>query len=221
MQKGRAVPPAARTSHAPALVRFTDYPAPLATRGRASKPAWVRRHKAAAFLSALAILTAGVGIAAVLVRHDVTSTPAATAPDIQFLTGTGYSSINLAGFATVVPSTSGASATISLNGVAGAALTSLPQVMRITNNGASAHTITLARSTGATDLNAALDDFIVVIENAGTAELTWDAADTAASGTYVLPAGATRDITINLKVVDGTVAGAIGSAFGIQVSYAP
>ncbi|MHB1262378.1 MAG: hypothetical protein ACYC2H_11765 [Thermoplasmatota archaeon] len=170
---------------------------------------------------AFILLVAGVGIAAVLVRHDIATTPSAAAPEIQFLTGTGYAAINAAGFATVTVSSSGASATISLDGVAGAALTSLPQVMRITNNGASAHVITLSRSTGSTDLNSAIDDFIVVLENAGTAVLTWDAADSSASSTYSLPAGATRDITLNLRIADGTSVGAIGSAFDLQVSYSP
>lgn len=211
-----ARPPTPPARRAPTLVRFIDYPGPSP-----STSGWLRRHRLFAIAAVVALVMAGVGIAAVLIRHDVTSTPAASAPDIQFLQGTGYSSINVAGFATVTPSASGASATISLNGVAGAALTSLPQVMRITNNGAAAHTITLARSTGATDLDAALDDFIVVLENAGTPVLTWDAADSASSSAYALPAGATRDITINLRVADGTLAGAIGSAFSIQVSYAP
>lgn len=168
-------------------------------------------------MGAVVIIAAAV-TAALLIRQDITTNPAAVAPDVRFETGTDYAAINAAGFATLTIGSSGASATLALSGVAGAALTGLTNVAQIHNTDATQdYTVTFARS--ATP-NAAITDFTVTVKNGGTTVLTWNAVTTATSSSFSLPASADYDISIQLAVVDGTAAGALGS-FTMQASLVP
>lgn len=179
---------------------------------------WVSRHKILTAFLALGLLGASVGIAALLIRQDLTTSPSTTAPDVKFLTGTDYTAINTAGFATVTLGTSGASATLALSGVSGAALVTLGNVMKLQNTDATVpYDVTLARSAS---LNAAITSFVVTIKDGGTTLLTWDAVSAATSSSFNLAVSKTLDITVALVVTDGTAAGALGS-FGMQFSLTP
>jgi hypothetical protein len=179
---------------------------------------FIAQHKwAAVAVSGLVVVAAAV-TAAVLVRQDITTNPAAAAPDVRFETGTDYTAINTAGFATLTLGTSGASATLAISGIAGAALTSLTNVAQIHNTDATqAYTVTFARS--ATP-NAAITDFTVTVKNGGTTMLTWNAVSAATSSSFTLAASADWDISVQLAVTDGTAAGSLGS-FTMQASLVP
>lgn len=208
--------PSART-HATPTMSLTRPPT-LSPAGLRPPRRWVARHKALSTLLLLAMLGATAGIAALLIRQDVTTNPSTTAPDVTFVAGTDYATINAAGFATLTIGSSGASATLALSGVSGAALVTLGNVMRLTNSDATvAYDVTLARSAVP---NAAITSFIVTIKDGGTTLLTWDAVSAATSGTFNLDVSKTLDITIALVVTDGTAAGALGS-FGMQFSLTP
>lgn len=182
------------------------------------KRRWVARHKVLSVFLVLGLLTTTVGLAALLIRQDVTTNPSTTAPDVKFLTGTDYTAINAAGFATVTLGTSGASATLALSGVSGAALVTLGNVMKIQNTDASVpYDVTLARSAS---LNAAITSFVVTIKDGGTTLLTWDAVSAATSSSFNLAVSKTLDISVAIVVTDGTAAGALGS-FGMQFSLTP
>ena len=178
----------------------------------------MRRHRLFAGLMACLLIVAGAGVAALLIRNDLTTSPSTTAPDVKFLSGTDYASINAAGFATLTLGTSGASATLALSGVSGAALVSLGDVMKLQNTDATQQwTVQLARST---TLNAAITSFTVTLKDGATTLLTWDPVSAATSGTFTLDVSKTLDISIALVVVDGTAAGALGS-FAMQFSIVP
>ncbi len=156
--------------------------------------------------------------AALTIRQDVTTNPSAVAPDVVFQSGTDYAGINTAGFATLTLGTSGASATLALSGVPGAASVSLGNVMKLNNQDATqAYTVTLARST---TLDTDITSFVVTIKNGASTLLTWDAATTATSSSFTAPAATALDISISLVIADGVAAGAQGS-FGMQFSLVP
>jgi hypothetical protein len=180
-----------------------------------ARRSWLANHKWTAGAVAGFFVIAASGItASLLVRQDIATTPAAVAPVVKFLSGTDYAAINAAGFATLTIGTSGASATLALNGVAGAALTSLTNLAKIQNTDAQAYTVGFARST---TLNAAITDFTITVKNGGSTILTWNAVSAASSSTFSLPASTTYDINIQLSVADGTTVGSLGS-FTMQVS---
>ena len=169
---------------------------------------WLRVHRIASALAALMLISVTVA-AALLIQQNVTTSPSAVAPDVKFLTGTDYATINAAGFATVNLGTSGASATLAMSGVSGAASVALGNIMRLQDTSATkAYTVTLARST---TVNAAITSFSVVVKNGGTTLVTWDAASAASSSSFTLPVSTTLDISITTTVTDGTAAGALGS----------
>ncbi len=207
----------AATQHAAAKAKAHPFGAhPIQLPGAVSPSrSFLARHKWTASGMAAVFVVAAAGIsAAFLVREDIATTPSAVVPDVKFETGTDYATINTAGFATLTIGSSGASATLSLNGVAGAALTSLTSLAKVHNTDSVAYTIGFARST---TLNAAITDFTVTVKNGGTTILTWNAVSAATSSTFSLPATTTYDINIQLAVADGTAAGALGS-FTMQVS---
>ncbi|MEK6985986.1 MAG: hypothetical protein AABX89_06365 [Candidatus Thermoplasmatota archaeon] len=180
--------------------------------------AWIRVHKVASAVGATLLLLSGLVTAALLIRQDIATAPSTTAPDVKFLSGTSYASINAAGFATLTLGSSGASANLALSGVSGAALVTLGDVMKLQNTDATqAYTVTLARSAA---LNAAITGFTVTIKDGATTLLTWDAASAATSSSFNLAVSKTLDISVALVVTDGTAAGALGS-FGMQFSLAP
>jgi hypothetical protein len=196
-------------------VRRTIRMVPVAQPARRT---WFARHKVLASIVAAVLLVAGAGMAALLIRQDITASPATTAPDVKFLAGTDYTSINAAGFATLTLGSSGASASLSLSGVSGAALVTLGNVMRLQNTDATvSYDVTLARSAVP---NAAITSFVVTIKDGATTLLTWDAVSSATSSTFNLAVSKTLDISIALVVTDGTAAGALGS-FGMQFSLTP
>ncbi len=171
--------------------------------------------------TAVALLIAGasLAVAALVIRQDVTTTPAAQTPDVKFLAGTDYTAINVAGFATFSVGSSGASASLSLAGVSGAALVSLGDVMKLQNLDAdTSYSVTLARSAVP---NAAITSFVVTIKDGGTTLLTWDAVAAATSSAFTLVPSKTLDISVALVITDGTAAGALSPAFGMQFSLSP
>jgi hypothetical protein len=191
--------------------------APPAKPGRLKR--WFVTHPAiAAVIVAGLVIVPGLALAAALIRQDVTTNPAAVAPDVLFEQGTDYAAINAAGFATLTLGSSGTSATLALSGVPGAALVDLSKVAKIHNQDATqAYTVTLSRSAAP---NAAISSLQVIVKNGASTILTWDAATTATSGSFNLPAATTYDITTDIVINDGTAAGSLGS-FGIHFSLVP
>lgn len=183
----------------------------------ALKTVWAVKHPLWTGAIALMVFT-GVAVATLLIRQDITTNPAAKAPDVIFQSGTDYATINAAGYATLTVGSSGTSATLALSGVPGAALVSLGNVLKINNQASStAYTLTLARS--ATP-NAAINDFTVTVKSGATTIATWNAVSAAQSSGISLPAATVYDISIQVGVVDGTAAGSLGS-FTIQASLVP
>src|SRR5207244_3963796 len=97
---------------------------------------WARRHTAILSLFAAGLVAALAVAATLLIRQDVTVNPASKASDVVFQTGTDYTTINAQGFATLTLGSSGASATLALSGVPGAALTTLGNVVKLTDTSA-------------------------------------------------------------------------------------
>lgn len=194
--------------------------------GRISPPArrhhpaarWVRGHRPAALTIAL-LFVASVVTGAVLIRQDIAVSPSAQAPDVVFGQGTDYAAINAAGYATVTVGSSATSATFSLNGIPGAALVQLGDVLTLENTDVSqAYDVTLKRSA---DPNAAIDGFDVQVYTGADALVeSFDAANAASGTQFSLPAATTYDITIEISIVDGTAAGALGS-FDLQFELVP
>lgn len=217
----RSATPAARPVSVrmpPANLAHPPSPAHHARPARRGLLAWIRVHKVATAIGATLLLLSGFVTAALLIRQDVATSPSTTAPDVKFLSGTGYTAINAAGFATLSLGSSGASANLALSGVSGAALVTLGDVMRLQNTDATqVYTVTLARSAA---LNAAITGFTVTIKDGASTLLTWDAASAATSSSFSLAVSKTLDISVALVVTDGTAAGALGS-FGMQFSLAP
>lgn len=167
----------------------------------------------AAFGSAGLLVVASTVMAAVLWSQDATISSASQDSDISFLDGGG----GVLGFATVSIGSSGASASISLTGIAGAADFQVTDLLQIQNSDLSqAYSITLIRSA---DPNAAIDDLIFTVLDGLTVIETYDAADAAQGSAFTLPAGETYDIRLNMAIADGTAAGSLGSIdVGFQIS---
>lgn len=165
------------------------------------------------------VLVASVVTAAVFIRQDIAISPSAQAPDVVFSTGDDYALINTAGYATVTIGSSGTSATFSLNGVPGAALVQLGDVLTLENTDVSqAYNVTLKRSAAP---DAAIDGFDVQVYTAADSLVeSFDAAAGASGTTFSLPAATTYDITIEISIADGTAAGALGS-FDLQFELVP
>lgn len=190
----------------------------LAPSKRAIGPlALVRRRPFVSLALALSLVAAAT-VGALLLRQDITTQPAAVAPDVLFQQGSDYAGINAAGFATLTLGSSGTSATLAVSGVPGAALVSLGNVLKINNQDTSqAYTVTLARSTTP---NAAVNDFTITVKNGATTLVTWNAVSAAQSSSFALPANTALDVSIQVGVVDGTAVGSLGS-FTVQASMVP
>jgi hypothetical protein len=215
-----AVPAPVRVAPAPAPVhlRVAAKPPHLAPANRPTFLAWMRLHKVAA-LSITTLLVVAVAAAAVLaILQNVTTNPSAKAPLVVFQNGADYTTINAAGFATVTLGSSGASATLALSGVSGAASVTLGNVLKLNNQDAThPETVTLVRS--ATP-NAAITQFLVTVKNGATTLVSWDAVTSASSSSFTLPVSTAADINITLVITDGTAAGALGS-FAMEFSMTP
>jgi hypothetical protein len=194
---------------------FAPTPAPTPKPGLV---AWMRVHKAAS-VSLATVLVVAVSAAAILaILQNVTTTPSAKAPLAVFQNGADYVAINAAGFATVTLGSSGASATLALSGVSGAASVTLGNVLKLNNQDAThPETVTLVRSAAP---NAAITSFLVTVKNGATQLVSWDAATTASSSSFTLPVSTAVDINITLVITDGTAAGALGS-FAMEFSMTP
>lgn len=179
---------------------------------------WMGAHKAFVALVALAVLGATVGIAALLIRQDVTANPSASNAVIKFQNGNDYTSINVAGFATLTIPASGAKATMAMTGVSGAALTTLGDVLAI-NNTASAqnYTVTLTKSG---TLNSAIQGLNVTVKDGASTLETWNVVTTTTSNSFTHVAGRVLNVTVAVNIADGTAAGALGT-FDMQFAFAP
>lgn len=109
---------------------------------------FLRAHKAASVLVALALLGASVGVATLLIRQDITATPAAHASPVVFAAGSDAASLDTLGYLDnlVIPA-SGASASLTIYGVPGATSVSLGKVLNLESNEASggpAYDVTLS-----------------------------------------------------------------------------
>jgi hypothetical protein len=212
-----------RVPPSPPLPSFASRRATLARPTPAPTPkpglvAWIRVHKAAS-VSLATVLVVAVSAAAILaILQNVTTTPSAKAPLAVFQNGADYVAINAAGFATVTLGSSGASATLALSGVSGAASVTLGNVLKLNNQDAThPETVTLMRSAAP---NAAITSFLVTVKNGATQLVSWDAATTASSSSFTLPVSTAVDINITLIITDGTAAGALGS-FAMEFSMTP
>lgn len=182
------------------------------------RPSWLASHKAIVALLALAVIGATVGLAALLIRQDVATSPSATNAVIKFQNGNDYTSINVAGFASLSIPASGSSATMALTGVSGAALTTLGDVLAINNTASTQnYTVTLTRST---TLNGAITSFTVTVKDGASTLVTWDAVSAASSIGFTHVAGRVLNVTVAMTITDGTAPGSLGS-FGMQFAYAP
>jgi hypothetical protein len=180
--------------------------------------AWMRLHKAASITLCTLLSVAIVAVAVVTILQNVTTNPSAKTPLVQFQNGADYTSINTAGFATLTLGTSGASATLALSGVSGAASVALGNVLKLNNlDAVHPESVTLSRS--ATP-NAAITSFLVTVKNGASTLATWDAVAAASSSAFTLPVSTALDISITVVITDGTAAGALGS-FAMQFSMAP
>jgi hypothetical protein len=170
---------------------------------------------ALAALLSIAAVVAG----AVLLRQDVSVASAAQAPDVIFATGDDYAVINAAGFATLTVGSTGTSATLSLDGIPGAAALSLTDLMKVTNQDATQdYTLTLSRSAAP---NAAITGMTFTVQNAAdTIIATYNAATTGSSASFSLPASTTYDISVAVTIADGTAIGSLGS-FTLQFELVP
>lgn len=188
---------------------------------RVRKPgfaAWMRAHKVAAVSLWTLLSVAVAAVAVVTILQNVTTQPSAKAPLVVFQNGADYTSINAAGFATLTLGTSGASATLALSGVSGAASVSLGNVLKLNNQDAThPEAVTLIRSAAP---NAAITSFLVTVKNGASTLATWDAATTASSSAFTLPISTALDISVTVVITDGTAAGALGS-FSMEFSMAP
>lgn len=174
---------------------------------------WYRRKKVVGSIASVLLITSAAVTAAILIQQDVTVSGASQDSDVKFVDGTG----GVAGFATVAIGTSGASATISLTGIAGASL-QVTDLLRIQNTDATqAYTVTLSRS-GAP--NAAIESLVFTVLDGVTTIKSFDAASAASATAFTLPVSTTYDIRINVGVADGTAAGPLGS-LALQFSIAP
>lgn len=204
----------AQTSQHPVVWRLPPSP-PQVRRGLW---AWIRLHTISSSAIATLLVIALVVAAVVTIRQDVTTTPSSKAPDVVFQNGADYTSINVAGFATVTLGSSGASATLALSAIPGAAQTNLGNLLRLTDNSATqAYTVTLARST---TLPAGITSMQLTVKNGATTLVTWDPGTASSSSSFTLPVSTTLDISVLAVITDGTAAGALGS-IGLQFTLAP
>jgi hypothetical protein len=193
-------------------------PTPKRAMPRRGFGAWLRVHKLLA--ATISVFTAvALAVAAVVtIRQDVTTTPAAKAPDVIFENGADYTGINTAGYATLTIGSSGTSATLAISGVAGAVQTSITKLLKLTDTSSTVpYTVTLARSAA---LDSHITSFVVTVKNGGTTLATWDAASAASSSSFTLPVSTSLDVNVVLFVADGTSTGSLGS-FGMQFTLAP
>lgn len=211
MSLSKAPPGAPATRKLTRLLPVAPAPAP-------PRRSWFKAHKVTVVLLSLLVLGATVGLAALLIRQDVTTTTSASNAVLKFQNGPDYASINVAGFATLSIPASGSSATFGLTGVSGAALTTLGDVLSINNTASSQnYTVTLTRSAAP---NAAITSFVITVKDGASTLAAWDAVGTPSSGSFTHVAGRVLNVTVALTIADGTAAGSVGS-FGMQFAFAP
>ena len=202
-------------------VRYVPVPRPGPTSQRPRRGglgSWMRLHKMATAGVVATVLLAATAAAVLTMQINTTVTPSAKAPPVVFASGSDYTSINGAGFATLTLGTSATSATLAMSGVAGAASVQLGNVMKITNSDATqAYTVTLSRSAAP---NAAFTTFSVLVKNGASTLTTWDVVASSSSSSFVIPAGVATDVSITTAITDGTATGALGT-FTMQVSITP
>lgn len=191
-------------------------PTPTRTHTRTMPPSllgWASHHKMAVAVFTALILVSATAAGALLLRQDVAVSTSSQASDVQFADGGG----GVAGFGTISVGSSGASATLTLTGVAGAANMQLTDVLQIQNTDASqAYTVTLKRSAAPP---AAVDALTFTVLDGASTIKSFDAAASASATAFTLPVSTTYDIRIDMAVADGTAAGALGS-FDLQFQIA-
>lgn len=161
----------------------------------------------------LVMIASGV-LAAVLWTQDVSFSNSSQDSDISFADGGG----GVTNFAEVTIGTSGASATLDLAGVAGAANFQVTDLLQIQNSDLSQdYTITLSR--GSTPIVAITSLVFTVLDGVTTVE-TYDAVASGSGSAFTLGAGETFDIRIDMAITDGTTAGSLGS-MDLQFTIAP
>lgn len=204
----------ARAPHSPSI------PAPVRVPGtktvkRAPWRAFLASPKGITFVvTGMLVLVASGVIAAVLWTQDVSFTNASQDSDISFVDGGG----GVLNFAEVTIGSSGASASLDLSGVAGAANFQVTDLLQIQNSdGSQAYSITLARDAAP---NVAITQLLFTVLDGATPVRTFDAATSSSAAAFTLPAGETYDIRIDMAIADGTAAGALGS-MDLQFTIAP
>lgn len=177
--------------------------------------AFLRTPKGLTFLVTGLLITVASGvIAAVLWTQDVSFSNSSQDSDISFVDGGG----GVTNFAEVTIGTSGASATLDLAGVAGAANFQVTDLLRIQNSDLTQdYSITLSRDSAP---NVAITSLVFTVLDGVTTMETYDAAAAASGSAFTLGAGDTFDIRIDMVITDGTTAGSLG-AMDLQFTIAP
>jgi hypothetical protein len=153
-----------------------------------------------------------------MIRQDVAVTPSAANGVIRFQAGSGYASINVAGFATLSIPGSGSSATLAVTGVSGAALTTLGDVLALNNTASSQnYTVTLARSAAPV---AAIAGLNITIKDGTTTLVTWDVKTAGSAAPFTHVAGRVLNATVDLRIADGTSPGSL-TGFDLQFTFVP
>lgn len=185
------------------------------SRKKAALMAFLRTPKGLTFLVTGLLITVASGvIAAVLWTQDVSFSNSSQDSDISFVDGGG----GVTNFAEVTIGTSGASATLDLAGVAGAANFQVTDLLRIQNSDLTQdYSITLSRDSAP---NVAITSLVFTVLDGVTTMETYDAASAASGSAFTLGAGDTFDIRIDMVITDGTTAGSLG-AMDLQFTIAP
>lgn len=164
--------------------------------------------------TALLITIASSVMAAVMWTQAASVTNGSQDSDITFADGGG----GVADFATVTIGSSGASASISLTGVAGAANFQVTDLLQISNGDATQdYSITLGRDSVP---NAAITSLVFTVLDGATVIKTYDAVAAASATAFTLSATDTYDIRIDMAITDGTAVGSLGSV-DLEFTIAP
>src|SRR5687767_15005803 len=110
---------------APHPTRYLPLQRPAPTPARHGFGAWLHLHKSATAGVVATLLLSGAAVAVLTMQISTAVTPSAKAPPVVFASGSDYTSINGAGFATLTLGTSATSATLAVSGVPGAASVTL------------------------------------------------------------------------------------------------
>lgn len=191
---------------------------------RAGLQAWVAGHKALTTVIALLVVTAGVGIAAVVFGQSFTATPTTRTSPIAFASGDDVSSLDTLDFVDAPTiGASGATASITVYGIPGASSLQLGEVLELVNADTAdnqAYDVTLSVSgTPAVTLTAFTITFVDDVSGTPTTR-TWNLLTTPTLTTYTLSDAETWEFNISSLVMTAAASGSQG-ALTISASMTP